>query len=224
MMSAGPQTGREGHGYSADERRRISVLLVEDMDLLRDALVTLLSDQPDIDVVGDMKCDSDVVAAALRLHPDVAVVDVGLPCTVGVATVRELRMKLPTTQVVALAAAKPAGLVQRVLAAEVLGVVDKNAYASADRLLEAIRGVAEGSQVVDVNLVVAALNAGPNPFTARELQVLRLAADGATGPEIATRLSLSNGTVRNYLSKVMSKTCARTRIDAIRIVKEAGWL
>jgi two-component system response regulator DesR len=141
-----------------------------------------------------------------------------------VATVRELRMKLPTTQVVALAAAKPAGLVQRVLAAEVLGVVDKNAYASADRLLEAIRGVAEGSQVVDVNLVVAALNAGPNPFTARELQVLRLAADGATGPEIATRLSLSNGTVRNYLSKVMSKTCARTRIDAIRIVKEAGWL
>lgn len=221
-MSAGPQVSPEATDYPAGQPGVIRVLLVVDMDLLRDALATLLSDQHDMEVVADLKCDNNVIPIAARIRPDVVVIDVDQPCTSGLAMVSELRARMPHTQVVALAAAKPAGLVQRALTAEVLGLVDKNA--SAERLLAAIRGAARGSQVVDVNLAVAALAAGPNPFTPRELQVLRLAADGASGPEIATRLSLSKGTVRNYLSKVMSKTCARTRIDAIRIVREAGWL
>lgn len=221
-MSVGPQTSPEAYGSAATEPRSISVLLVVDMDLLRDALVTLLSDQHDMEVVADLKCDDNVVAVATRLRPAVAVIDVDQLGSRGLRLVRELREQIPSTQVVALAAAKPPGLVQQVLAAEVLGVVDK--HTSADRLLHAIRGVSRGDQVIDVNLAVAALAAGPNPFTPRELQVLRLAADGASGPEIASRLSLSKGTVRNYLSKVMNKTCARTRIDAIRIVREAGWL
>jgi two-component system response regulator DesR len=221
-MSAGPQMSPEAYGSPVIEPRLISVLLVVDMDLLRDALVTLLSDQHDMEVVADLKCDTNVVSVATRLRPAVAVIDIDHPGSRGLNVVQELRTHLAATQVVALTAAKPPGLVQQVLNAEVLGVVDK--HTSAERLLHAIRGVSRGSQVVDVNLAVAALAAGPNPFTPRELQVLRLAADGASGPEIATRLSLSKGTVRNYLSKVMNKTCARTRIDAIRIVREAGWL
>jgi two-component system response regulator DesR len=125
-------------------------------------------------------------------------------------------------QIVALAAAKPAGLVQRLLAADVMGAVDKNAPAA--RLLQAIRGAAKGELVVDVNLAVAALAVEPNPLTPRELEVLRLAAEGASGPEIAVKLHLSPGTVRNYLSKVINKTCARTRVDAVRIAREAGWI
>jgi two-component system response regulator DesR len=221
-MSAGPHMSPGAHGHPATEPRLISVLLVVDMDLLRDALVTLLSDQHDMEVVADLKCDDKVVAVAARLRPAVAVVDIDQPCSRGLKLVHDLRTHMPTTQIVALAAAKPPGLAQQVLTADVLGVVDK--HTSAERLLHAIRGVSRGSRVIDVNLAVAALAAGPNPFTPRELQVLRLAADGASGPEIAIRLSLSKGTVRNYLSKVMSKTCARTRIDAIRIVREAGWL
>jgi two-component system, NarL family, response regulator DesR len=138
------------------------------------------------------------------------------------AMVRELRNRLPDCQIVALAAAKPASLVQRLLAADVLGAVDKNAPAA--RLLEAIRGAAKGELVVDVNLAVAALAVEPNPLTQRELEVLRLAADGASGREIAEQLHLSPGTVRNYLSKVINKTCARTRVDAVRIAREAGWI
>jgi two-component system response regulator DesR len=218
-MSAGPKVSPMVYGPPAVQPDFITVLLVVDMDLLRDALVTLLSDQHDMEVVADLKCDDNVVSVATRLRPAVAVIDVDAH---GLEIMPELRTRLPNTQVVALASAKPAGLLQRVLTAEVLGAVDKNA--SAERLLKAIRGVAIGLQMIDVNLAVAALSAGPNPFTPRELQVLRLAADGASGPEIASRLSLSNGTVRNYLSKVMNKTCARTRIDAIRIVREAGWL
>jgi two-component system, NarL family, response regulator DesR len=221
-MSTGPQLSPEASRFRATDAGAIRVLLVVDMDLLRDALVTLLSDQRDMEVVADLRCDDNVVPIACRMHPDVAVIDVDQPCSRGLTLIPELRARLPRTQVVALAANKSPGLVQRALTAEVLGLVDKNT--SAERLLQAIRGAARGSQVVDVNLAVSALSAGPNPFTARELQILRLAADGASGPEIATRLSLSKGTVRNYLSKVMNKTCARTRIDAIRIVREAGWL
>lgn len=204
------------------EGRPIRVLLVEDMDLMRGALVTLLSQEDDIEVVADVKCDDKVVSAALRLRPDVVVVDIDLSGGQGLTMVCELRRRMPYCQVVALAAAKPAGLLQRLLAAEVWGAVDKNAPAG--RLLQTIRTVAEGERVVDANLAVAALSAELSPFTPRELQVLRLAADGASGREIANRLSLSNGTVRNYLSKVMTKTCARNRIDAIRIARAAGWL
>lgn len=201
----------------------IKVLLAEDLDLLRSALVSLLSDEEDIEVVAALKCnDKKVVPVALRLRPDVAVVDVDLPSTRSLNTVTELRRRLPECQIVALAPAKPAGLVQRLLAAEVLGAVDKNAPAT--RLLEAIRGAAKGELVVDVNLAVAALAVEPNPLTPRELQVLQLAAEGASGPEIAERLHLSPGTVRNYLSKVINKTCARTRVDAVRIAREAGWI
>ncbi|HET9141098.1 response regulator transcription factor [Actinophytocola sp.] len=198
------------------------MLLAEDLDLLRSALVSLLSEEEDIEVVAALKCNEKVIQVALRLRPDVIVVDVDLPCTNGLSTVRDLRRRLPETQIVALAAAKPAGLVQRLLAADVLGAVDKNAPAG--RLLEAIRGAAKGELVVDVNLAVAALAVEPNPLTPRELEVLRLAADGASGPEIAQRLHLSPGTVRNYLSKVINKTCARTRVDAVRIAREAGWI
>jgi two-component system response regulator DesR len=200
----------------------IKVLLAEDLDLLRSALVSLLSDEEDIEVVAALKCNDKVTQVAVRLRPDVVVVDVDLPCTNGLTTVRELRRRLPETQIVALAAAKPAGLVQRLLAADVLGAVDKNAPAA--RLLEAIRGAAKGELVVDVNLAVAALAVEPNPLTPRELEVLRLAAEGASGPEIAEQLHLSPGTVRNYLSKVINKTCARTRVDAVRIAREAGWI
>jgi two-component system response regulator DesR len=137
-------------------------------------------------------------------------------------TIQDLRQRLPDTQIVALTAAQPSGLVQHLLAADVLGVVDKNAPAA--RLLDAIRGAATGEQVIDVSLAVAALAVEPNPLTRRELEVLRLAADGAAGPEIAQQLHLSPGTVRNYLSKVITKTGGRTRVDTVRIAREAGWI
>jgi two-component system response regulator DesR len=202
--------------------RSIRVLLAEDMDLLRTALVSLLSDEDDIEVVADLKCDQKAVSAAMRLRPDVAVVAADHPENGGLTTVHELRKRLPECQVVALTVKRPVGLLKRLLALDVSGLIDKNAPAA--RLLHAIRGVAEGGTVIDANLVIAALSAGSSPFTPRELSVLQLAAGGASGPEIARQLSLSPGTVRNYLSNAMNKTGARTRIDAIRIATESGWL
>ncbi|GAB3463223.1 response regulator transcription factor [Actinophytocola sediminis] len=200
----------------------IRVLLAEDMRLLRSALVSVLGDEEDIEVIADLKCDLKVVSVAQRLRPDVAVVSVDTAGSGDPTTVRELRRRLPDCRIVALTSPRPPGLLKRLLAENIPGLIDKNAPAA--RLLSAIRGVARGATVIDTNLLVAALAAGQNPFTPRELHVLRLAAAGASGPEIAKELSLSQGTVRNYLSSAMSKTSARTRIDAIRIATESGWL
>lgn len=202
--------------------RSIRVLLAEDMDLLRTALVSMLSDEEDMEVIADLKCDRKVVSVALRLRPDVAVVAADVPHMNGLQTVADLRRQLPECQIVALTVTRPPGLLRRLLTAEVQGLIDKNAPAA--QLLAAIRGVAQGGTMIDANLVVAALAADRNPFTPRETHVLQLAARGASGPEIARTLSLAPGTVRNYLSNAMSKTGARTRIDAIRIATESGWL
>ncbi|MFI7680809.1 LuxR C-terminal-related transcriptional regulator [Actinophytocola sp. NPDC049390] len=211
-----------GNPAGQEEGRSIRVLLAEDMDLLRTALVSLLSVEEDIEVIADLKCNEKAVSVAVRLRPDVAVVSADLPANKGLTTVHELRKRLPECQIVALTVKRPVGLLTRLLAADVSGLIDKDAPAA--RLLHAIRGVAQGGTVIDANLVVAALSAGRNPLTPREVAVLRLAAEGASGPEIAKELSLSPGTVRNYLSNAMNKTGARTRIDAIRIATESGWL
>jgi two-component system, NarL family, response regulator DesR len=202
--------------------RSIRVLLAEDMDLLRTALVSMLSEEEDMEVIADLKCDRKVVSVAMRLRPDVAVVAADLSDMHGLQAVSDLRRQVPECQIVALTVTRPPGLLRRLLAAEVQGLIDKNAPAA--RLLAAIRGVAGGGTMIDANLVVAALAADRCPFTPREAHVLQLAARGATGPEIARTLCLAPGTVRNYLSNAMSKTGARTRIDAIRIATESGWL
>jgi two-component system, NarL family, response regulator DesR len=216
-----PRRHSDGLGEHG-EARSITVLLAEDMDLLRTALVSLLSEEDDIEVIADLKCNRTVVPVALRLSPDVAVVAADLPETDGLTTVRELRRRLPECQIVALAVRRAPELLKRLLAADIPGLVDKNAPAT--QLVHAIRGVADGATMIDAGLVTTALSAGQNPFTSREQLVLRLAAGGATGPEIAKQLSLAPGTVRNYLSNTMTKTGARTRIDAIRIATQSGWL
>jgi two-component system response regulator DesR len=90
-------------------------------------------------------------------------------------------------------------------------------------ITEAVRRVARGKKVVDPDLAFAALNTARNPLTDRELDVLRLASEGSTTAEIAGHLCLSVGTVRNYLSRAITKTGGRNRVDAIRIAVGAGW-
>jgi two-component system response regulator DesR len=201
----------------------IRVLLAEEMDLLRAALVSLLSSEPDIEVIADLKCDRNAVsAAAMRLQPDVMVVSADPPDSRALTIIHDLSRQLPNCRLIALTQKGSSARLKHLLAADVSGLIDKNAPAT--RLLHAIRGVAGGGTVIDANLVVAALSAGSNPFTPRETRVLQLAAEGASGPEIAKKLSLSPGTVRNYLSNAMNKTGARSRIDAIQIAIESNWL
>jgi len=94
----------------------------------------------------------------------------------------------------------------------------------AERLAQAVREVASGRRIVDPQLALSAWDAAETPLSAREIQVLRLAATGAEPPQIAAALHVSVGTVRNYLTRVVMKLNARNRVDAIRIATEAGWM
>jgi two-component system, NarL family, response regulator DesR len=216
-----------GSSLPAEELPRISaegsitVVLAENMSLLRGALTRLLGAEDDIEVPAAVECDAGLVDAVHLLRPDVVVVDVDNLVDRCMGAIAELLASAPDCRVVALAAATPA-IVRRLSTMAVLSVIDRSA--PADRLLAAIRSAAKGHGFVDTSLAAVALAMKPNPLTSQETQVLRLAADGGTGPEIAQQMCLSRGTVRNYLSKAIVKTGARGRTDAVRIASEAGWL
>ncbi|MGV9598265.1 response regulator transcription factor [Streptosporangium sandarakinum] len=200
----------------------IRVLLAEDMHMIRAALGALLRLEPDIEVVAEVTRGDEIVDAALRSRPDVAVLDIELPGTDGITASVELREKVPGCRVLVLTAMGQPGQVHRALAEGIEAFLVKDA--PGDRLADAVRRTAQGLRVLDPELVASALAYGASPLTPRETAVLKEAARGAPAEEIAGRLHLSAGTVRNYLTNAVSKTGARNKVDAIRIAEDAGWI
>ncbi|WP_405087172.1 DNA-binding response regulator [Microbispora sp. NBC_01389] len=200
----------------------IRVLLAEDMHMIRAALTALLRLEPDLDVVAEVTRGDEIVPAALRVRPDVAIVDIDLPVLDGITAAARLREVLPSCRVLVLTALGRPGQVRRALSAGIEAFLVKDA--PGDRLADAIRRTAAGLRVLDAELVASAMEYGESPLTPREATVLREAARGASAEEIAARLHLSVGTVRNYLTGAITKTGARNKIDAVRIAEDAGWL
>lgn len=200
----------------------IRILLAEDVRMVRDALVALLNLEPDFDVVADVADGDEILATARRSCPDVAVIDLGLPGRDGLSAAIEIHEKLPECRTLILTSLGQPVTVRRALSARVGGFVLKDAPAA--KLADAIRDVAAGRRIVDSDLAMSVWEDSDCPLTERELEVLRLAADGADAAEIARGLCLSVGTVRNYLTAIVIKLNARTRVDAIRLATEAGWL
>jgi two-component system response regulator DesR len=200
----------------------IRVLIAEDMHMIRGALMALLSLEEDMEVVAELERGDEIVATALRTRPDVAVLDIGLPGLDGLTAAELLHEVLPDCRTLVLTGLNRPGNLLRAMKVHVRGFIAKDA--PAETLASGIRRVAAGERVVDPQLVAAALETGATPLTARETDVLREAENGIPTEQIATRLSLSPATVRNYLSNAISKVGARNRIDAIRIARDAGWL
>ena len=200
----------------------IRVLLAEDMRILRDTLVAVLSLEADIEVVAQVASGGEIVPAAVEHHPDLAVLDIDLPGVDGLAAAAELHERLPGCPVLILTVLGKPGNLRRALAAHVAGFLVKDA--PAEELIAAVRRVAAGERVIDPKLAVAALEAPGNPLSPREAEILRRCAAGAGPAEIAAELFLSYGTVRNYLASAVTKLGARNRVDAIRIATDAGWL
>ncbi|MFB9531506.1 response regulator transcription factor [Nonomuraea roseola] len=200
----------------------LKVLLAEDMQILREALAELLSQEDDLEVVASVSAGDEIVPAALAWLPDVAVIDIDLPSLDGISAAALLRERLPSCRSLILTALHRPGQVRRALAAGVQGFLPKDVKPG--ELAAAIRTVAAGGRVIDAALALSALEAGESPLTPRESEVLRMSATGAQPAEIAERLFLSYGTVRNYLTTAVVKLGARNRVDAIRIATESGWL
>jgi two-component system response regulator DesR len=200
----------------------IHVLVAEDMHLIRGALVALLSLEEDMRVVAELDRGDEIVSTAVATKPDVAVVDIDLPGMDGLTAAAELHDALPECRTLVLTGLSQPGLLLRALQAHVRGFIVKDAPAEA--LAAGVRRVYAGERVIDPDLIAAALETGTSPLTTREADVLREAESGLPTDQIATRLSLSGATVRNYLSNAISKVGAHNRIDAARIARNAGWL
>jgi two-component system response regulator DesR len=200
----------------------IKVLIAEDVHMVRGALVALLSLESDIEVVAEVAGGNDIMPTARSTQPDVAVIDIDLPGKDGLTAAAELHEQLPNCRTLILTSLGRPGTLRRALAAKVGGFLLKDA--PPDKLASAIRDVSIGRRVVDSDLALAAWDTADCPLTGREIEVLRMAADGANAVDIASRLYLSAGTVRNYLTTAVTKLNARNRVDAIRIAKESGWL
>ncbi len=200
----------------------IRVLVAEDQDIIRAALVALLSLERDIEVVAQVDRGDEIVAAALRTMPDVAVIDIDLPGLDGLSAADDLHRDVPSAKALILTGLTQPGNLLRALKAHVRGFLPKDA--PGDRLADAVRRVAAGQRVIDAELVAEAVETGPSPLNEREAEVLRAAEAGLPTEEIAEKLHLSHTTVRNYISNAIAKVGARNRLDAIRIARNAGWL
>lgn len=200
----------------------IRVLVAEDEHLIRGALVALLELEPAIEVVAQVAAGTDILPAAVRSRPDVAVIDIDLPGMDGLSAAGLLHEQLPECRTLILTSLAQPGTMRRALSAKVGGFLVKNAPAS--ELAQAIHKVAAGLRVIDQRLALEAWDTRSCPLTARELEVLRLCAEGKRVTDIATGLVLTRGTVRNYLTSAATKLRARNRIEAIRIASDAGWM
>jgi two-component system response regulator DesR len=200
----------------------IRLLLAEDQAMVRGALATLLSLEPDLEVVAQLDRGDLVLDEVRRTHPDVVVLDIEMPGQDGLATAEQLAGAAPGCRVLIVTTFGRSGYLRRALAAGAAGFLLKDAPAT--ELAAAIRRVHAGERVVDPGLAAAALSEGESPLTARERDVLAAARSHPTVADIAATLYLSPGTVRNYLSSAMHKIGVATRTEAARIAEERGWL
>ena len=190
--------------------------------MVREALAALLGLEADIDVVAQVSRGDQVVEAATAHDVEVAVLDIEMPGLTGIEAAALLRRERPGTRIVIVTTFGRPGYLRRAMEAGADAFLVKDAPAS--ELAEAVRRVLRGERVIDPMLAAAALAEGANPLTSREREVLAAAADGSANNDVAKRLFLSEGTVRNYLSAAIQKTGARNRAEAVRIAREKGWL
>ncbi|MGW0903865.1 response regulator [Streptomyces sp. NPDC002853] len=200
----------------------IRVMLAEDMYMLRGALVALLNLEHDLDVVASVERGDEILSTAREFQPDVAIIDIDLPGLDGLSAAEQLHERLPQCRTLILTSLGRPGTLRRAMSAKVSGYLLKDA--PPQELAQAVRKVAAGQRVIDSELALAAWGSADSPLTSRETEVLRLASQGSDAGEIAKRLRLSVGTVRNYLTTVVAKLNARNRVDAIRIANDSGWL
>ncbi|MDH2427314.1 response regulator transcription factor [Sphaerisporangium sp. TRM90804] len=197
-------------------------MLAMELRMVRGAFAVMLEMDSDLTVVGEADKAQSVLRTAQRCRPDVVVLDADMIDGSAITVAADLHAHMPTCRTLLIAARKSPELLRRAMKANASGLLLKDSPAG--ELVRGIKAVAAGEQIVDQELAIAALNARPNPLSKREVDILVLVAAGAEPAEIAKKLDLSIGTVRNYLASIVTKLDARNRVDAIRIADEFGWL
>ena len=201
---------------------KIRVLLAEDQAMMRGALTALLNLEEDLEVVAEVSQGDQVLPAALKSHPDVALLDIEMPGGDGLSAAQILHKSMPACRIVILTTFGRSGYLRLAMESGAVGFLLKDS--PADQLTVAIRRVMAGERVVDPDLALSALSDGDNPLTGRERDVLRASLDGASIADSATQFYLSEGTVRNHISAAIQKLNASNRIEAAHAAQDKGWL
>jgi len=202
-------------------RKTIRVVVAEDQGMVLGALATLLEIEGDISVVARARNGTEALNAVLAQKPDIFLTDIEMPEMSGLDVAAALKRKRCSTRTIILTTFARAGYLRRALDAGAAGYLLKDM--AAEKLADAVRRVQSGLRVIDPELAAEAW-VEADPLTDRERQVLRLAGEGMASIDIAEKLSLSEGTVRNYLSEAISKLGAANRVEASRIARTKGWL
>lgn len=189
--------------------------------MVRGALSALLSLENDMEVLGTCPDGLEAWKQAQSQRPDVIVSDIEMPGLTGLELAARVRESGIPCRVIIVTTFARSGYLRRALDAGVVGYLLKDA--PAEQLADAVRTVHRGGRVIDPQLALEAWTEA-DPLNERERQVLRLAGEGLSAAQIATQLSLSHGTVRNYLSEAIGKLHAANRVEAYRLARQKGWL
>jgi len=204
------------------KRDKIRVVIAEDQAMVLGALAALLEMEGDIEVVARAQSGDEALRLVQQHRPEVFITDIEMPGLTGLEVAAELKRRGTAVRVIILTTFARAGYLRRALEGGASGYLLKDM--PAEKLADAVRRVRSGLRVIDPQLAAEAWTDEPDPLTDRERQVLRLAGEGLGSTDIAIELSLSEGTVRNYLSEAISKLGAANRTEAARIARSKGWL
>lgn len=199
-----------------------TLFLAEDQKMLNTTLTTILDLEEDFTVIGNATDGKTALDKILKLQPDVAILDIEMPEQTGLEIAKAIRLANLPIKIIILTTFARENYFQDAIAANV------NAYLLKDNpsnlLISSIRQVLEGNTIFSPELVKSVLRAEKNPLTKREMSVLEVIQTGASTAQMAKILFLTEGTLRNYISSILSKTGTHSRIEAINIAKKNGWL
>lgn len=204
----------------ADDNK-IKVVIVDDHNVVRSGLGAFLMVYDDLELLGEASNGKEAVEICGKLNPDVVLMDLIMPEMDGADATKEIREKLPDTQVIILTSFKEEELVERALHAGAIGYLLKNA--SADELASAIRSAKHGRPTLSpeaTQILIKASNRGHeigHDLTAREKEVLKMMVEGLSNPEIADRLIVSRSTVKFHVSSILSKLGVTSRTEAVSV-------
>lgn len=199
----------------------IRIVIAEDQRMLRGALASLLDLEDDIEVIGQAADGAEALALIARIQPDVCLMDIEMPLKSGLDVAEILKEQSSPCRIIILTTFARPGYFERAIKTGVHGYLLKDE--SSDKLAESIRRVMAGHREISPELIFGSIKEN-NPLSDRERAILKLAADGQTANQIASSMHLSYGTVRNYISEIMNKLDVKSRIEAVRLAEEKGWM
>lgn len=199
-----------------------TLFLAEDQKMLNTTLTTILDLEEDFTVIGNATDGKTALDKILKLQPDVAILDIEMPEQTGLEIAKAIRLANLPIKIIILTTFARENYFQDAIAANVNAYLLKDS--PSDLLISSIRQVLEGNTIFSPELVKSVLRAEKNPLTKREMSVLEVIQTGASTAQMAKILFLTEGTLRNYISSILSKTGTHSRIEAINIAKKNDWL